>query len=139
ERKLRYVGRIDGSEKPGTGHAEDLRAALDALLAGTEVAIPETKTFSCSTKWAWKNEYAIEVNKKWAGSPVSLEEIDEAGIATLLANDSEKLRLINVWATWCGPCVIEYPDLVLVHRMFMGRDFEFVSISADRPDQKEKA
>lgn len=139
ERKLRYVGRIDDSEKPGTGRAEDLRNALDALVEGREVAVPETKTFGCSTKWAWKNEFAVQVNEKWAASPVSLEEIDEAGIRTLLANDSEKLRLINVWATWCGPCVIEYPELVLVHRMFMGRDFEFISLSADNPAQKEKA
>lgn len=138
-RKLRYVGRIDDSEKPGTGRAEDLRNALDALLEGREVAVPETKTFGCSTKWAWKNEFAVQVNEKWAASPVSLEEIDEAGIRNLLANDSKKLRLINVWATWCGPCVIEYPELVLIHRMFMGRDFEFISLSADNPAQKEKA
>src|SRR5690606_6609011 len=138
-RKLRYVGRIDQSEKPGTGRAEDLRHALDDLLAGREVATPETKTFGCSTKWAWKNQYAIEVNEKWAAAPVSLEAIDPAGVRALLQNDSDKLRLINLWATWCGPCVIEFPDLVEVHRMFMGRDFEFVSLSADNPDQQEKA
>lgn len=138
-RKLRYVGRIDQSEKPGTGRAEDLRHALDDLLAGGEVATPETKTFGCSTKWAWKNQYAIEVNEKWAAAPVSLEAIDPAGVRALLQNDSDKLRLINLWATWCGPCVIEFPDLVEVHRMFMGRDFEFVSLSADNPDQQEKA
>ncbi|QEC53944.1 peroxiredoxin [Anseongella ginsenosidimutans] len=139
ERKLRYVGRIDNSEKPGTGHAEDLRNALDALLEEREVAVPETKTFGCSTKWAWKNHFAVEVNEKWAASPVSLEEIDEAGIRSLLKNDSDKLRLINLWATWCGPCIIEYPELVTVHRMFMGRDFEFISLSADNPAQKDKA
>lgn len=138
ERKLRYVGRIDNSEKPGTGQAGDLRNAIDALLAGQEVAVPETKTFGCSTKWAWKDQYAKKVNQEWAESPVSLEEIDKAGIASLLKNDAEKLRLINVWATWCGPCVIEYPEFVLIHRMFRGRDFEFISLSADNPAQKKK-
>ncbi|HYH56197.1 MAG TPA: redoxin domain-containing protein, partial [Anseongella sp.] len=138
-RKLRYSGRLDGSEKPGSANAEDLRNALDALLAGKEVAVPETKTFGCSTKWAWKSAFAREVNEKWAAAPVSLDEIDAAGIRSLLKNDSEKLRLINVWATWCGPCVIEYPELVTVHRMFKGRDFEFISLSADNPGEKEKA
>ncbi|MEL6923009.1 MAG: redoxin domain-containing protein [Bacteroidota bacterium] len=138
-RKLQYAGRMDSSEKPGTANAEDLRAATDALLAGEPVATPSTKTFGCSTKWSWKDEYRQKVDKEWKETPVSIEEIDEAGIAALLKNDSEKLRLINVWATWCGPCILEYPDLVATHRMFKGRDFEFISISADKLDKKEKA
>ena len=140
ERKLRYRGRLDKTEKPGTGNAEDLRAAMDAVIAGKEVEIPETKTFGCSVKWAWKTEWKDKVNNDWANAEVTLDNIDEAGIATLLKNDdSEKLRLINVWATWCGPCVLEYPDFIVMHRMFKDRDFEFVSISADRMAHREKA
>jgi thiol-disulfide isomerase/thioredoxin len=56
-----------------------------------------------------------------------------------MKNDSKKLRLINLWATWCTPCVIEYPDLVELQRMYGGRDFEFISISADKIENKEKA
>jgi peroxiredoxin len=138
-RKLTYVGRIDGSEKPGTAQAEDLRAAVDATLAGQPVANPVTKTFGCSVKWGWKLEYTEKFNQEWAARPVTLEELDEAEIRALIKNDTDKLRLINVWATWCGPCVIEYPDLVTIHRMFSGRDFEFISISADKLAQKDKA
>src|SRR5688572_9088399 len=65
--------------------------------------------------------------------------IDEAGVKELLKNNTDKLRLINVWATWCGPCVTEFPDFVTINRMYRGRDFEFVAISADYPAQKEKA
>jgi thiol-disulfide isomerase/thioredoxin len=64
--------------------------------------------------------------------------IDVAGIKDLLKNNSDKLRLINVWATWCGPCVTEFPDFITINRMYRGRDFEFISISADDPTQKEK-
>ena len=46
--------------------------------------------------------------------------------------------MVNVWATWCGPCVIEFPELVNMYRMYNNREFEFVSISADKPDRKEK-
>ena len=42
----------------------------------------------------------------------------------MIRNDSKKLRLVNVWATWCGPCVIEFPDLVSLHRIYRGRDFD---------------
>lgn len=136
ERKLRYVGRLDGSEKPGTGNAEDLRAALDALLEGRDVPVPVTKAFGCSIKWSWKASWREKVDREWAELPVTLETIDAAGIRELLANDSDKLRLVNVWATWCGPCVIEFPELVKIHRMYKGRKFELVTISADSPDQE---
>ena len=139
DRTLRYVGRLDASEKPGTGQAEDVRAAIDAVLAGEEVPTATTKTFGCSVKWAWKNEYKEKVYQEWKDAPVTLEDIDEAGIADLLKNDTDKLRLINVWATWCGPCVLEYPDFIEMQRMYGERAFEFVSISADKPAQKEKA
>ena len=138
-RTLQYVGRLDASEKPGTAQAEDVRAAIDAVLAEEAVPTATTKTFGCSVKWAWKNEYKEKVYEEWEKAPVSLEDIDEAGIAQLLKNDTDKLRLINVWATWCGPCVLEYPDFIEMQRMYGDRAFEFVSVSADKPAQKEKA
>ena len=64
--------------------------------------------------------------------------IDEAGIKDLITNNTQKLRLINVWATWCGPCVTEFPDFVVMNRMYRQRDFEFISISADDPTKKDK-
>lgn len=138
-RRLRYRGRIDDSEKPGTGNAEDLRTAIDAVLAGEEVRVPVTKTFGCSVKWAWATEWKEQVEKDWRSRPVTVEEIDEEGIRRLIRNeDSDKLRLINVWATWCGPCIIEYPEFLVLQRMYGARDFEFVSISADRLSEKEK-
>ncbi|MEX0881851.1 MAG: TlpA disulfide reductase family protein, partial [Cyclobacteriaceae bacterium] len=56
-----------------------------------------------------------------------------------LDNDSDQLRLINFWATWCGPCIIEYPEFVEIQRMYGNRDFEFVSVSLDDPEAEEKA
>lgn len=138
-RKLQYVGRLDGSEKPGSANAEDARKALDALLAGQPIATPVTKTFGCSTKWAEKSEWAVKAPLEWAKEPVNMELIDDKGIADLLANKTDKVRLINVWATWCGPCVTEMPEFVTINRMYRRRDFEFITISADKPDKKNKA
>ncbi|MCA6079025.1 redoxin domain-containing protein [Fulvivirga sedimenti] len=139
DRKLRYVGRLDASEKPGTANAEDLRNAIDAVLNGSEMPLTSTKTFGCSVKWAWKDKYKKEVYAAWDAAPVTLEEITTGGITELLKNDSKKLLLVNLWATWCGPCIIEYPDFVEIHRMYDDRDFEFISISADNLEAKEKA
>ncbi len=56
----------------------------------------------------------------------------------IIKNDSTgKLRLINVWATWCGPCAGEFPDLVTIDRMYRDRSFEFISISADKINKKD--
>ena len=140
ERILRYNGRIDGSEKPGTGKGEDLRNAVDAVLSGQLVKNPVTKVFGCSVKWAWKNEYTIKLYEQWAKLPVTLAEIDVNDVKELIRNtSSNKLRLINVWATWCGPCKTEFPDLVIIDRMYRGRDFEFITISADKQQRKSDA
>jgi thiol-disulfide isomerase/thioredoxin len=139
-RILRYNGRIDGSEKPGTGNAEDLRNAIDDVLAGKIVKMPVTKVFGCSVKWSWKDEYTQRLYKQWAELPVTLEDIDVSGVKDLIKNSvSGKLRLINIWATWCGPCITEFPDLVIIDRMYRGRAFEFITISADKKSRRDDA
>ncbi|MCK5206510.1 MAG: redoxin domain-containing protein, partial [Cyclobacteriaceae bacterium] len=139
ERKLKYSGRLDDSEKPGTANANDLRSSIDAVLLGVEILEPVTKTFGCSVKWGWKKDWTEKVNDDWTKKQVSLNEINENGVKALMKNKSDKLRLINIWATWCGPCVIEYPEFVNIQRMYMGRDFEFISLSADKLEHKDKA
>lgn len=139
ERKLKYNGRLDATEKPGTANSEDVREAIDAVLAGTNAPNPVTKTFGCSIKWGWKLSWTKKVNEDWKNEPVELVEIDTEGVELLMNNDTDKLSLINLWATWCGPCVIEYPEFVDIHRMYKERDFEFISLSADKIAQKEKA
>ena len=51
----------------------------------------------------------------------------------------EKVVLLNVWATWCGPCVAELPELLTMNRMYRGRKFRLVTISLDDPEQKADA
>lgn len=138
ERKLKYTGRLDNSEKPGTANADDLRSAIDAVLLDTEILQPVTKTFGCSIKWGWKLGWTNKVNEDWKKLPVRLNEINDDGVRLLMKNDSEKLWLINIWATWCGPCVIEYPEFINIHRMYKGRDFEFISLSADKMEHKDR-
>jgi peroxiredoxin len=140
ERKLRYHGRIDDVEKPtGTPKNKDAYHAITELVANKPVTVPATKTFGCSMKWITKEHGVQDEEAAWAKEPVSIEMVDEAGLKELIANKSDKLRLINVWATWCGPCVTEFPDFMQINHMYRNRDFEFVSVSADSPDKKDKA
>jgi peroxiredoxin len=136
ERKLRYRGRFDDSRFGGddsTVKSPDTRNAVAALLTGKPVAVPETKPMGCSTKWRSKKTAVAEKMAAWDATPVEVETIDAAGVAALRKNGTNKVRLFNVWATWCAPCVQEFPDLVTTARKFGLRDFEFISISADDP------
>ena len=138
ERKLRYVGRFDDGEvKPPKSH--DAINAIEALLAGKPVPVETTRVFGCSTKWADKRAEAERALAKWNAEPVELRPIDEKGAAELAANNTDKLRLVNLWATWCGPCVAELPELVEMNRMYRGRPFELVTISLDESDQRDEA
>jgi peroxiredoxin len=140
DRKLRYQGRIDDVEKPtGTPKNLDTRNAIEALLANKEVPVATTKVFGCSVKWASKSDWMAKAKEEWAKEPVEIKMIDEAGIKELVQNKSDKLRLINVWATWCGPCVTEFPSFIEMHRMYKERDFELITVSADNPENKDKA
>lgn len=138
-RKLRYSGRIDDGEKPGTAQTHDTRNAIEALLAGKPVPVEKTKTFGCSIKWPDKRDYADSEIAKYAKEKVSIEDIDLEQLETVIKNDGVNYRLINVWATWCGPCVLEFPSFVDMHRMYRNREFEMISISFDDRERKQNA
>lgn len=141
DRKLRYKGQFDNSRyaDPETVKTHDARDAVDALLAGKPVPVETTKPHGCSTKWMTKKTANVAKAQKWNATPVDLERIDAAGVAKLRQNGTKKVRLINVWATWCIPCREEFPELVTTQRKFGTREFELITISVDDPKDQEKA
>lgn len=137
ERKLRYQGRLDDSRyaDEATVTAPDARNAIVALLGGKPAPVEITKPHGCSTKWIDKRQQVASDNEKWEKGEVEVELIDAKGVAALRKNDTKKVRLFNVWATWCGPCVKEFPELVATSRKFGLRDFELITISMDDPKE----
>jgi thiol-disulfide isomerase/thioredoxin len=138
ERKLRYVGRIDDSERPEFVKTHDLRDALDELTSGKEITVKQTKSFGCSVKWAGKGDSVKAYMAKLAAEPVNVEMVDAEGLKKLRKNDSGKLRLVNFWATWCGPCITEFPEFVTINRMYRHRAFELITVAANYPDEKKQ-
>ncbi|MEM1297336.1 MAG: redoxin domain-containing protein, partial [Verrucomicrobiota bacterium] len=117
-RKLRYQGRLDDSKYEDGATSHDARVAIDALLADEKVPVETTRIFGCSTKWAYKRDLVSKHETSWKEREVIVEQTNAEGVRHLVSNKSEKLRMINLWATWCGPCVSEFPDLVSLGRQF---------------------
>ncbi len=66
------------------------------------------------------------------GEPVALDFLDGAGAARSLADWRGRVVLVNVWATWCAPCVEEMPALDRIAARLGGAEFDVVAISVDR-------
>ncbi|MGO9254853.1 MAG: redoxin family protein [Bryobacteraceae bacterium] len=136
ERKLRYEGRIDNAQRESLVKIQDARAALDALVAGQAVAVTHTPAFGCSTKWKSKIDSQLRERQKIEAEPVKVEMATAGDLKKLRANPTDKVLLVNFWATWCGPCLTEFPDVEATYRMFRRRDFDLVTVAANYPDEK---
>jgi thiol-disulfide isomerase/thioredoxin len=75
--------------------------------------------------------------KRIESEPVRLDLVSADELKKLRANSTGKVLLVNFWATWCGPCLHELPDLETTYRMYRQRDFDFVTVAANMPDEQE--
>jgi peroxiredoxin len=136
-RILRYEGRVDNSYRSELVKTREVRDAIDALLAHQDPAVKHTGVFGCSTKWKEKHAAQIEALRKIEAQPVKLEMASAADLKKLRSNPEKKWLLVNFWATWCGSCIHEFPDVEDTFRMYSVRDFDLVTVSANMPDEKE--
>jgi peroxiredoxin len=136
QRKLQYEGRVDDNQREGLVKTNDARAALDALIAGKPVPVTHTGVFGCSTKWKYKAADRVAALRKIEAQPVTVELATADDLKKLRANPTGKLLLVSFWATWCGSCVTEFPDLQTTYRMYTTREFTMVTVSANAPDER---
>jgi glutathione peroxidase-family protein len=57
-----------------------------------------------------------------------------SGAPIKLSDYSGKVLLVNLWATWCGPCRSEIPELVKFHKEFHSKGLEMVGLSTENPE-----
>jgi thiol-disulfide isomerase/thioredoxin len=72
-------------------------------------------------------------------SAADLKPVDEASYAKMVAGVKGKVLLVNFWATYCLPCRKEMPQLVALAAKYKARGFEFVTVTADEPEQMKEA
>lgn len=135
DRKLAFEGRIDDSLIEAKAKTRETRDAIEALLAGKAPPVNHTAVFGCSTKW--NNETKMgNVEKQiaeWKARPVTVETVTLAGLKDLRKNPTGKYLMVNFWATWCGPCKLEMPDMIQSYQWYNDRNFDFVTVSVDKP------
>ena len=69
--------------------------------------------------------------------PASVTEVELralTGSPIKLSNYSGKVLLVNLWATWCGPCRLETPELVKLNKEFRSQGLEVIGLSTENPD-----
>jgi thiol-disulfide isomerase/thioredoxin len=66
---------------------------------------------------------------------IEISAIDETGVAEIINNRQGKVLFINVWATWCAPCIEEFPDIVKIAEEYRESDVEVITLNVDMNSQ----
>ena len=112
----------------GTG-TPDLMSSKDEIMAAIEDPHVRRK---------YEEKFA-KLEKLMPGQPSpSFTLMNHAGGTTSLEDLRGKFVYIDVWATWCGPCIQEIPSLKEVEESFHGKNIAFVSVSIDDLEDEEK-
>lgn len=80
-----------------------------------------------------KNEDSNQENVK-----IEVITAGEKELSELINNRNGKYLFLNIWATWCIPCVEEFPDIVKLSEKYSSEKFDFASLSIDYLEEKDK-
>lgn len=109
-------------------------AKVADLLAVLQKDFPETPAAKDAATMlaAIKKQAEMAVGKVFP----DFQEKDLEGEPLSISNYKGKIVLVDFWATWCGPCVGELPNVLAAYKKHHGEGFEIVGISLDKDREK---
>lgn len=116
-------------------------AKAKEVLGRLKTEYPATRAAKAADEFLVQMK-AMEATKKIQQSLVpgaqfpDFSEKDLAGQPVSIGNLKGKVVLIDFWATWCGPCRAELPNVQAVYQKYHGRGFEVIGISLDQDRAK---
>jgi thiol-disulfide isomerase/thioredoxin len=106
-------------------HAEANVQFHQQLLQAPPVVVPDTTRYPEPPEA--KVPVGLEPGQKFPG----FSESDVAGNPLSVAGHNGKVVLIDFWATWCGPCRQELPNVISLYQKYHGQGFDVIGVSLD--------
>lgn len=126
-------------QKPATCVSLALMLGFSAL-SGCESSKSDNTSPSLETSQVSSQESKSAEATGSVSSPTSqvkLIEGDRDTLAEILEGHKGKVILVDFWATWCGPCVKQFPHSMELSHKFRPDGFAVVSVSMNEPDERE--
>ncbi|RNL49648.1 TlpA disulfide reductase family protein [Pedobacter jejuensis] len=110
----------------------DVVTQVEAIYAGLSPELKATKTGTTLAK-------TFEAAKKTAIGTMAMDftQNDPEGKPVKLSDFKGKYVLVDFWASWCGPCRAENPNVVVAYNKFKDKGFTVLGISLDQPGKKD--
>ena len=115
------------SDRPGRKHAAGFAPAVLGLLLVVGCA-PQGEEAAAPAGAGEQAAPPVEVR---------LEVVDRAGFDRVLQSHRGEVVLVDFWASWCGPCVQQFPHTVEMSHRHAGDGLAVVSVCMDEPEKRE--
>jgi thiol-disulfide isomerase/thioredoxin len=100
------------------------------------IAPPPAQTPTTPAETTTSSEAVVD--PKPAESPgITLRDVDGDGFRAAVAAHPGKVVLVDMWATWCAPCLEKFPYIVELHRSHRDKGLVVISLSVDEPDARD--
>ena len=108
------------------------RALAAGLLLGAALA-------GCGSGATARDEARAPATAEASAAAAGVEPASAGRLLELVRAADANATVLNVWATWCGPCREEMPDLLRLRQAYRARGLELVLVTGDFEDQLPEA